>query len=347
MKWLSCLSAALLLAATALAQEPPTGTAHLPAIVPVFDGTAQPCWEESGAALCCPAGGPDAAGRTFLAGNHGFDNFIGFMSNPLQNIDPRAVTELWPIVGGVWFSTIPALPSGNFQLLPSAGLNLALSERLSVGLNQGGYAVADFENEPGRFRDRLGRLRDRREFSGDRSGWLNLGGFGQYTLIEDVPDQFILTAGLRWEAPSGSKAIFQGNGPAHLAPYLTVGKECGKFHVLATVGYQFPTGSGDVSSNLFYANVHLDRQVCGWLYPLVEFNTLYHTTRVDVDVPTRRGFIDFNNFESSGNIVTLAVGVNAVLIRNKLEIGGCYSTPIATRRNFDFDGYLVKAVLRY
>src|SRR5262249_1651528 len=146
------------------------------------------------------------------------------------NIDPRAVTELWPIFETTRVSAFPPLPSGNIQLY-AAGLNVALSDRLSIGLNQGGYAVSHFSDK-------------------NREGWLNLGGFAQYTLIEDVPNQFLLTAGMRLEVPTGEADVFQGHGPAHLAPYVTVGKEFGDFHVLATGGYQFPTGSGDVSTNL-------------------------------------------------------------------------------------------------
>src|SRR5437588_300371 len=81
------------------------------------------------------------------------------------------------------------------------------------------------------FPDRFGVLRNRVSFAGQREGWLNLGGFAQYTVIADEPGQFLLTAGMRWEAPSGSKAIFQGIGPVHLAPYVTAGKEFGDFHV--------------------------------------------------------------------------------------------------------------------
>jgi hypothetical protein len=72
-----------------------------------------------------------------LNGTHKFDNFIGFMSNPIQNIDPRAVTEVWPMFGSTWFSGVPALPGGDAQIY-GAGLYLALSDRLSVGLSQGG-----------------------------------------------------------------------------------------------------------------------------------------------------------------------------------------------------------------
>lgn len=141
--------------------------------------------------------------------------------------------------------------------------------------------------------------------------------------------------------------MFQGRGPVYLAPYVTLGKELGYFHVLATAGYEFPAASWSTTANFFYLNAHLDRHCFGWVYPLVELNWIYHTRDTDVDLQTQRGFIDFNNFSSTGNLVTLAVGVNLVLIQDRLELGGVYTTPLATRRDFDFNGLLVKMVLRY
>jgi hypothetical protein len=332
--------------------------------------------------------GEQAGGR--LAGNHAFPSFIGFISNPLQNIDPRAVTEIYPIFGSAWTSEAGPVPSSDFQLY-GAGLTIALSDRLAVGLNQGGYADVHLStkdanlltvvNQLGRQRvldllrrdpaallallrqnglgptdllrlerlasfDPAGRFSDV-EAGGDRSGWLNLGGFAQYTLIEDAPSQFLLTAGLRVEAPCGSHDIFQGHGPAHLAPYLTAGKGIGEFHVLATTGYYFPAGPGSDTSKLFYADLHLDRRCFGWLYPLVEFNFDYHTTSVSLDLPARRGFFNLDNFEVSGNILTMAVGANAVLVPEKLEVGAVYLTSIATQRDFNVNGLMVKIVYRY
>src|SRR5262249_6012231 len=159
---------------------------------------------------------------------------------PLQSIDPRSLTQLWPAFGNSWLSASPRLPTADFQLY-GVGLNLALTDRLSVGLNQGGYGVLNVDADRERLL-RLQRLPIRNQHrGGQREGWLNLGGFVQYTFLEDVPNQFLATAGVRWEAPSGAAEVFQGRGPAHLAPYLTVGKEFGCFHVLATTGYQFPT----------------------------------------------------------------------------------------------------------
>jgi hypothetical protein len=370
----------VLVGARAAAQEP------LPAAAPPAT-VVWPGEMASATQLTMPDDGP-AGGR--LAGNHAFPSFIGFISNPLQNIDPRAVTEIYPIFGSAWTSEAGPVPSSDFQLY-GAGLTIALSDRLAVGLNQGGYADVHLSTQDASLLAvvaQLGRqnvlnllsqdpatllallrqhglgpkdlLQLKRlatfdpsgqfsdvEAGGDRSGWLNLGGFAQYTLIEDAASQFLLTAGLRVEAPCGSHDIFQGHGPAHLAPYLTAGKGFGDFHVLATAGYYFPAGPGSDNTKLFYADLHLDRRMFGWLYPLVEFNWDYHTTSASIDLPARRGFFNLNTFEASGNILTMAVGANAVLVPEKLEFGAVYLTSLAVQRDFSVNGLMVKMVYRY
>jgi hypothetical protein len=320
MKRYASLLAVLVIASPAFSQEPativPSVSAPSETIASspsVFDGFV-----------------PSSESNGFLTGNHNFPRFIGFVGNPLFNIDPRAVTEIVPLFDTVSVSTSRFLPDGNAQIYGPA-VTVALSDRLSIGMNQGGYVVSDFAK--------------------NREGLLNLGGFLQYTVIEDVPNQFLATAGMRWVAPTGYAEVFQGHGPGQLAPYVTVGKEFGEFHVLATGGYQFAIGGGgsDAKRNLelFYGNIHIDRRVCGWFYPLVEFNCTYHSTSVDFDNPSTLDFFSFGNFETSGNLVTLSVGANAVLVPERLEIGAVYTTPIASQRNFDFNGVLVKMVIRY
>ena len=264
----------------------------------------------------------------FLTGNRDFPNFIGFLSNPLQSIDPRAQTILFPMFGAAWASDkSPRLPSADMQVY-GAGLWVAASERLSFGANQGGYAVVDVAPHRERLLARLGLPVPERDRAGQREGWLNLGGFLQYTLIADVENQFILTAGMRLEVPSGATQVFQGgDNPPYMAPYLTAGKECGFWHVLATSGYEFPLGSGVATTNCFYLNLHLDRQI-GWLYPLVEFNGCYHASEVDLRLPLRHRVLDLGTFSSSGNLLTVAVGANAVLIP-----GGSSSAPSTPARS--------------
>jgi hypothetical protein len=325
-----------------------------------------------------------------LTGNHAFPSFIGFMSNPLQNIDPRAVTEIYPIFGAVWTKAAGPVPDASFQIY-GAGLTVAPTDRLAIGLNQGGYVDVQTSTQDaqllsvvaalGRAKvlgllktdpatllamlkanglganalQRLQRLASfdplgqfaNVEAGGNRSGWLNLGGFIQYTLIEDVPDQFLLTGGLRLEVPCGSTEIFQGHGPVHMAPYLTMGKGFGNVHVLATTGYYFPVGPGNDNLQVFNVDLHIDRRTFGWLYPLVEFNWDYATKGININLPARSGFFDLGNFEASGNILTMAVGANAVLVPEKLEVGAVYLTSLATQRDFNLNGLMVKIVYRY
>jgi len=291
---------------------------------------------------------PRGASNGYLAGNRNFPNFIGFISNPEQSIDPRATTEIWPMFGSAWMAANNRfLPSGDLQVY-GAGLNVALSDRLMVGLNQGGYAVAHFSNERERLLAKLGLPILDKDRSGPREGWLDLGGYAQYTLIADVPNQFLFTAGLRWVAPVGATQLFQGGAnPAYLAPYVTAGKEYGYWHVLATTGYEFPTGSGQATTNTFYLNLHVDRQI-GWLYPLVELNGSYHTTTVDLNISTpHHGVIDLGTFESTGNTLSIAVGANAVLVPGRLEFGAVYVRPITAQNHFDMNAMLVKMVYRY
>src|SRR5262245_53138709 len=70
-----------------------------------------------------------------LTGNRDFPNFIGWMSNPMQNIDPRSLTQIWPLFGSTWTGASPPVPDTNFQIL-GPGLNLALTDRLSFVLNE-------------------------------------------------------------------------------------------------------------------------------------------------------------------------------------------------------------------
>jgi hypothetical protein len=373
--------AAMMLPALALGQDLPTAS-------------PRPISDESVPAVLPDLSRESATGSGFLTGNRNFSRFIGFVSNPTQSIEGRSVTQVWPVFGDTRLSSGPLIPQGAMQTY-GAGLNLALSERLSIGLSQGGFASTQFQRDPSYLlrdvtlslpdvdrREAIKLLREKfprdpkaaieyvRELkqrsaelkqkiealeaklnqipeSQARQGWLNIGGFAQYMVYQNSERQAFATLGLRWEAPCGSQEMYQGRGPAYLAPYLTVGKEFGNWHVLAVTGYEFAAERTESSSEFLYCNVHIDRQTFGWLYPLFEVNTTHYTTRYDVAIPTERGYFDYGSFTTSGNVVSMAVGANAVLIRNKLELGAVYACPLFTERSLSFDGLLVKAVYRY
>ncbi|HEX3315532.1 MAG TPA: hypothetical protein VHR72_11605 [Gemmataceae bacterium] len=268
----------------------------------------------------------DEMPRGLFAPNRSFPNFIGFMSNPLQNVDPRSLNQVWPLFMSNWPNPSSLLPSGDIQVY-GAGMNIAITDRLSVAATQGGYATAQLDKS--------------------RSGWLNLGGAVQYTLIEDVPNQFLLTTGVRMVAPTGEADVFQGHGPADCAPYVTIGKEFGDFHVLATTGYQFPFGGGSERLEVFYANVHFDYRVASWIYPVFEINSSFITSDLNKSIAIHGHFIDMGDFASTGDIVSMAAGFNFVLVQDRLEVGAVYTRPLYTQRDFDFNGIVAKIVLRF
>lgn len=260
-----------------------------------------------------------------LKGDRAFPNFIGWVSNPTKAIDPRSLTQIWPVFGSAWTNSVHGLPSGNVQIY-GPGVSVALTERLEVGINNGGYAVSHFDKH--------------------REGWLNLGSFVQYTLIRDIPDQFIVSGGLAWVFPWGESDVFQGHGPTKMSTYLTAGKEIGNFHVLTTNGFSFPISPGKNETTLFYGSLHIDRK-CGRLYPLVEFNYGSAVSSVNLDIPVPHDFLSLAGVNPSLAMVTVAPGMNVVLIPNRLELGAVYQTPIAAEHDFRFQEVLVKMVLRY
>jgi hypothetical protein len=133
----------------------------------------------------------------------------------------------------------------------------------------------------------------------------------------------------------------------HLAPYLTVGKGFGEFHVLATTGYLFPAGGGKATTDAVYANIHLDRRCFGWLYPVVEVNSFYQTKSVDFGHITRRGVLGLGDVEFESTVVSLAVGANAVLVPERVEFGAAYTTVIGSTHDIDVNGVVVKMTLRF
>jgi hypothetical protein len=325
MKWASSLLAVMVVASTGFAQatlqQPVALTEPVPATADMFSPSPS----------CSDALDGGIQGG-WLTSDRAFPNFIGFVSNPTFSIDPRALTQIWPVFANTWTQKFGPIDSGDIQAY-GPGISFAFSDRFEVGLNRGAYAVANVD----KFRD----------------GFLNLGGFAQYTLIRDVPNQFLLSAGLMVEAPTGEADVLSGHGPAYLTPYLTFGKEFGEFHVLGTTGYNFPTEASRTTIDTYYANLHLDVRLFGWLYPLVEFNGAWISTNLDLRHPELLSladlphFFDLDRHDVTGGIVTIAPGFNAVLIHDRLEAGIVYERPIWSQHGYRFDEVLLKLILRF
>src|SRR5262245_47834716 len=104
MSWRWIALALPLMSCTAHAQQPQAGTPAptAPLVAPGQLGDTPPV-------LNCEDSGP-GNDSGFLTGNHKFPGFINFISNPLQSIDPRAVTAIYPIFGSAWVSNVSPVP---------------------------------------------------------------------------------------------------------------------------------------------------------------------------------------------------------------------------------------------
>src|SRR5262249_11223172 len=124
MKWHWSLLLVAVIGSQALAQENPAGTSIPPATGPAPVMTAPPLVTDSNPPYFSDApssGGPNG----FLTGSHDFPRFIGFLSNPIMNIDPRSVTEFYPVFMSNWTSAFPPLSSSGDVQLYGAGLTVA------------------------------------------------------------------------------------------------------------------------------------------------------------------------------------------------------------------------------
>lgn len=166
-----------------------------------------------------------------------------------------------------------------------------------------------------------------------------------------MENQFIAAAGFMFEPQTGEASVFQSQGDGLFTFFATAGKEfdCVN-HVLVNLGWQVPVDSSE-NSSFIYAQLHLDRQVCGFLYPLVELNWYHYVAGGDRGLPPVLGEGDgLLNLGTSGvagnDLVTLAFGLKAKLSPNA-EIGAAWEFPISNRNDLIDNRLTCELILRY
>lgn len=282
---------------------------------------------------------PDSTGQLFSDGqrpaflsDHCFDNFIGPVSNPVFSKDPRSLTEARALFIHNKIDPNHPLGTGDFQAY-ALQLRLALTERLTLIADKDGYAVI---NPAG---------------GGQLTGWLDLAAGLKYTFIRDVENQFLLTGGFMYEMPTGGGDVFQDHGDGIFSFFAVTGKEFnGTSHWLNTVGYTVPV-DGDANSSFIYWSTHLDRQLWGWFYPLIEANWYHYVSSGDRGLPSALGegdgLINLGTSGVSGNdLVTLAVGAKAKLTQN-CELGGAWEFPVSPRHDLLNNRLTMELIVRY
>jgi hypothetical protein len=303
------------------ALPPATAPGAMPGGVPAVAGNPPPAMGELAAAPV----------RGLFQSDHEFDGFVGPVSNPILNKDPRSNSYARILFVNNNFPGGSPLGGGDARIY-ALQTNLALTDRLSVIADKDGVAHIA-----------AGNLRS-------QTGLLNLSAGLKYTFYRDVETQTLAAAGFLYEIPSGEAKAFQSHGSGSFAPFVTVGQQFFDYwHYLQTTGYYFPLNAPQGSS-FFWNSFHVDRQLFGWFYPLAEVNWFWYTAGGNLQ-PTAPGegdgLLNFGTRGQSGaQLVTGALGAKAVLSKN-YTLGFAYEIPLTQRHDILNQRLTVELIARY
>lgn len=270
--------------------------------------------------------------RGLFESDREFCRFIAPISNPILAKDPRSMTEARFVFLNNWIPSDHPLEGGDFQVY-ALQLRLAVTERLTLFADRDGIATLS----PGAGKS--------------ETGLLNLGFGARYLFVRDVERQLLVSGGAMFSPQTGYGNVFQSHGDGTFTVFGTVAKEFAQVnHAILNLGYQFPVDNKD-NSSFFYTSLHLDRQMFGWLYPLVELNWYHWTASGDRGIPSAigegDGLINIGTSEVAGNdLATVAVGTSA-LLGNHIETGIAYETPITDREDLIAHRINFHLILRY
>lgn len=323
-------------------QQPQTLPSGLP--VSVNATTAAAPSPANGSAITIPSAsleGPAQTGcmdalaleqhrKAFLS-DTSFPDFIGPITNPILSKDPRSNTFARFLFINNVIPASNALAGGDFQVY-ALQVNIALTERLNFIADKDGIASLNPNGLPG------------------RTGFLNIAAGLKYTFLRDVENQTLGAVGFLYEAPTGESKVFQGDGDGVMTIFGTFGQEfANKAHFLMTTGFQFPFNRS-FNSTMFYASAHLDKQLFGWLYPLVELNYFYYAAGADTlpaGVGEGDGLLNLGTSGVAGNSLLFgAVGLKAILSEH-LQAGVAYEFPITKTRDLLESRITAELILRY
>lgn len=245
-----------------------------------------------------------------------FDDFVMPVSNPVWSIDPRSLTY----VRGVFINQMidaqtPVLGAGDLQVY-ALQLGIALNERLSVIAIKDGYNTLQTRGV------------------GNATGWSDIGLGLKYVLIRDVENQFLLSGGLIYEATNGSSRVFQGNGDSVWTPYLSLGKQIGCGHLIASTGYHIPGDTAEESQSIYYS-VHYDHPITSKLSAVAELNGIVYTKSGQA-LPLNIEGGDWINLGATNvagnNFISTAFGAN-YRVNRCLSVAGVWEFPITGRKD--------------
>ncbi len=258
-------------------------------------------------ALVALRGSPAAAGP--------IEEMISPISVPTINEDPRIVSEIRPMYMYTSISNSFVTKGGNYSVAAVA-LRAAITERIGFIATKDGYVwLNPDQNVP------------------DGDGWANLAFGFKGALLRDEENAFILTAGLRYEAPWGSQEVFQGKGDGLLNPFVSAAKGFGKLHTQLYTGPRLAISGRD--SSFFDLSFHLDYGFDDRFYPLFELNWIRVVEKGSRMAIDQEGFdlVDFGAKDGGvDSVSTIAMGFRYRVLED-LDVGVAGEFPWTSRED--------------
>ncbi len=255
------------------------------------------------------------------------DQAISPVANPLFFESPLIENEARPIF---LYHNISDDFVGGFTRVYALQVRYAITDRLAAIATKDGY------------------IQLRSKAAGRADGWADIGAGLKYALVDDKENNFILTPGLKFEAPSGENDVFQGNGSGEFDLFVSAMKGWDKFHATASVGGRIPIYFDKETSSLHYS-LQLDYYTCQWFIPFAVMNgqTVLSEARA---LPFKVEGFDLINFGASNaeGFTQVAVGGG---FRSRLckraDVGFAYEKGISTPKGIFDDRFTVDFVVRF
>jgi len=231
------------------------------------------------------------------------------VSNPVNFEDPRIETNIKPIYAHHRINDKFVTGGGDVDVY-AMQFRIAVTDDLAIIATKDG--IVDLQPD--------GVL-------DDHTGLANLAAGVKYSLLKC--DNSILTAGLRYEAPTGETNVLQGQGDGIANPFLSGAVALGPVNLIGYSGFRFRFDGAD--SNFFDASLHVDTKL-GAFSPLFEVN-LFHVLAAGNRLPIPDEGQDFFNIGSSTSdgetMVTGAAG-GRLSLSDAVSFGAAYEFPMTS-----------------
>lgn len=274
-------------------------------------------------------GSQHAAGASTDSSTDWKDQAISPVANPLFFESPLINSEIRPIF---LYHNIGDDLIGGFTRVYALQVRYAVTEKLAVIATKDGYI----------------QLRANAAGYQRREGFADIGAGLKYALIDDKENNFILTPGLKFEAPSGAKQVFQGNGNGEVDLFVSAMKGWDQFHATASVGGRVPLDFDKETSSLHYS-LQLDYYTCQWFIPFAVMNGQTVLSEAKA-LPFKVEGFDLINFGSSNaeGFTQVAVGGGfRSRICKMADVGFAYEKGITTPKGIFDDRFTVDLIVRF